>query len=121
MALGSIFATILFTVVGQLLIKQGMLQLGPAPTEASALPMFVIRAIFQWQVFLGLASAGLAAAAWMIAMSKNPISFAYPFMGGSIVLTLLLAPLLFGEHVPLQRWIGVLIVCVGIIIAAQGK
>ncbi len=121
MKLAPIFATVLFTVVGQLLIKQGMLQLGAAPSETSKLPLFAIKAVFQWQVFLGFVSAGLAAAAWMIAMSRSAISFAYPFMGLSIVLTLLLAPLCFGEHVPMQRWVGVLIVCAGIVIAAQGK
>jgi drug/metabolite transporter (DMT)-like permease len=116
-----IFATVLFTVVGQLLIKQGMLQLGAAPNDTSRLPLFALKAVFQWQVFLGFVSAGLAATSWMVAMSRNTISFAYPFMGLSIVLTLLLAPLCFGEHVPTQRWVGVLIVCVGIVIAAQGR
>ena len=39
---------------------------------------------------------------------------AYPFMALAIVLVLALSPLVFGEQVPVIRWFGVLIVCIGL-------
>mgnify|MGYP006188793739 CR=1 FL=1 len=112
--------TICFTVVGQLLIKMGMVELGPSPHEVREIASFVLRAFLNWKVFAGLVSAVLAAVAWMMALSRTDISFAYPFMGLSIVLVLALAPSLFGEHVPLTRWAGVATVCIGLWVAAQG-
>jgi uncharacterized membrane protein len=43
---------------------------------------------------------------------------AYPFMALAIVLVLALSGALFGEIVPLNRWMGVAIVCVGLVVAA---
>jgi uncharacterized membrane protein len=40
-------------------------------------------------------------------------------MGLAIVLVLALTPLVFGERVPLTRWLGVLVVCVGLWIASR--
>jgi multidrug transporter EmrE-like cation transporter len=112
--------TILFTVVGQLLIKMGMSEMGASPGELDQLFWFALKSFLNWKVLGGLTSAGAAAVAWMMALSRTEISFAYPFMGLSIVLVLAFAPAMFGEHVPMSRWIGVGVVCLGLWIAAQG-
>ncbi len=111
--------TIFFTVIGQLLLKRATLELGLAPTQAAEIAAYLVRAFLNWQVLGGLASAVLAAALWLGAVSRSNISFAYPFMGLAIVLVLTLSPFLFGEQIPWNRWLGVLIVCVGIWVAAQ--
>ncbi len=115
----SIFLTIVFTVAGQLLVKQGMIEVGRGPTQAALLPQFVWRALTNLKVISGLACAVAAAVAWMIALSRTDLSLAYPFMGLAIVLVLALSPLLFGERVPVTRWLGALIVCVGLWVAAH--
>lgn len=114
-----IAGTIILTVGGQLLIKSATLELGAVPTQAQDILPFIFRAYQNWKVLAGLASAVLASVCWLGAVSRSNISFAYPFMGLAIVLVLLLSPLFFGELVPWNRWLGVLIVCVGILIAAR--
>lgn len=114
-----IFLTIVLTVAGQLLVKHGMTQIGKAPSDASQLPMFMLKAIFHPPNFFGLASAVLAATCWMGALSRCDLSFAYPFMALAIVLVLALTPALFGEHVSAKQWIGVGIVCVGLWIGSR--
>jgi multidrug transporter EmrE-like cation transporter len=111
--------TILFTVTGQLLIKSATLSLGAIPTQFDQLLPFILRAYLNWKVLGGLACAVIASVCWLGAVSRSNISFAYPFMGFAIVLVLVLSPLLFGETVPWSRWVGVIVVCVGIWIAAQ--
>ena len=110
--------TVTFTVVGQLLIKQGMLDVGASPGRVELLPGFLWRTLTNPHVALGLASAVIAALCWTIAVSRSDLSFAYPFMGLAIVLVLALSPLLLGESVPLRRWLGVLIVCIGLFVAS---
>ena len=111
--------TIVFTVVGQILVKQGMTNIGGAPAEAKLLPAYALRAFTHARVLIGLGSAFVAAFWWTLAVSKTPLSLAYPFMGLAIVLVLVLSGALLGEHVKWNQWLGVAFVCVGIWLAAQ--
>ncbi len=60
----------------------------------------------------------LASLTWTIAISRLALNVAYPFLSLGLVLVLVCSGLFFGEAVPLNRWIGVAIVCVGLVIAA---
>lgn len=119
MALLFIFLTILLTVLGQLLVKQGMLEVGSSPNELLLLPQFVIAALFNWKVTSGLACAFGAALSWIVAISRSDLSFAYPFTAVGVVLVLLASSIIFDEVVPMTRWLGVLIVVIGIIVASR--
>ena len=111
--------TILFTVMGQLILKSAMLDVGAMPTNGRELVPYVIRTYLQWKVIVGMGLAFLASFFWMGAVSRSDISFAYPFMALPIVLVLLLSPAFFGERVPLARWGGVALVCVGLWVSAR--
>jgi drug/metabolite transporter (DMT)-like permease len=113
-----IFLTIVFTVMGQLLVKKGMLEVGAGPLHASVLVRFAWKTFTNPYVVLGLGSAVVAAVCWTVAISRSALSVAYPFMALAIVLVLALSGALFGEIVPLNRWMGVAIVCVGLVVAA---
>ena len=119
LALLLILLTILFTVIGQVLVKQGSVEVGHSPSQLREVPAFLGRAFTNWHVLLGLAAAGVAAGAWVAALSRSKLSFAYPFMGLAIVLVLAISGRMLGEEVPLTRWLGVGIVCIGILVAAR--
>ena len=116
-----IVVTIVFTVAGQLLVKKGMLEVGWSPTELSSVPGFIWAAFTNLSVVSGLACAVAGAVSWTMAVSRSPLSFAYPFMGLAIVLVLVLSGRLFGETVFVGRWIGVAIVCLGLAVAASSQ
>jgi multidrug transporter EmrE-like cation transporter len=119
MALLFIFLTVCFTVAGQVLVKQGMLEVGAAGSVGT-LPRLIVRALTNIKVVLGLALAVLAAVSWLVAISRSELSFAYPFMGLGIVLVLVLSGLVFHEQIPPTRWLGVLVVCAGLWIGSRG-
>ncbi|MCB0201795.1 MAG: EamA family transporter [Anaerolineae bacterium] len=114
-----LFISPTFTVAGQLLVKIGTLQVGASPTELNTLPRFLLQSLTNMRVVLGLACAIIVALIWIVAVSRADISFAYPFMDLAIVLVLALSPSLFGEHVPTTPWIGVAIVCAGILVTSR--
>jgi multidrug transporter EmrE-like cation transporter len=114
-----IFLTIAATVVGQLLVKRGMLQVGASPSHLALLPRFLLRAFTNISVIVGILCAILAAASWTVAISRLDLSVAYPFLGLGLVLVLALSSVFFGETVPLSRWVGVLVVCIGLVIASR--
>lgn len=119
MALLFILLTIVFTVAGQLLVKQGVLEVGTFG-GSGGLPRLVLRAMTNVKVVLGLALAVLAAVSWLVALSRSDLSFAYPFMGLAIVLVLALSGLIFGERVPVTRWLGLALVCAGLWLSSRG-
>ena len=112
-------ATILFTVVGQVLVKIGMLEVGPMPGDPSLWPRFGFLAFTHLKVAAGLLLAVPAALCWMGALSRASLSFAYPFMALSIVLVLVASSLFLGDAIPPLRWIGVALVCAGIVLVAR--
>jgi drug/metabolite transporter (DMT)-like permease len=114
-----IFLTVGFTVLGQILVKQGMLAVGASPTAIQSMPGFVLRALTNYQVVLGLGCAVIAALTWIIAISRSQLSYAYPFMTLTLVLVLLLSGFMFKETIPINRWLGAAIVCAGIIVSSR--
>jgi drug/metabolite transporter (DMT)-like permease len=115
-----IAATIGLTVAGQLLVKAGMIEVGSFPGQLDQAWSFMFNTLTNVKVLLGLTSAVLAALCWTAAVSVSDISFAYPFIALAIVLVLALSGLVFRESVPIARWMGVAIVCVGLVVAARG-
>jgi multidrug transporter EmrE-like cation transporter len=119
MGFAFIALTVLFTVIGQILVKQGMLEVGAVPPQLPAWPSFIGRALTNPRVFFGFGCAFVAALCWIVAVSKSPLSIAYPFMGLGIALVLVLSGVVLGEEVPVKRWLGVLVVCGGLWLASQ--
>ncbi len=107
-------------VVGQLMLKLGMGQVGQISAESLAEPLaLALRTLTCPLVIVGLGLYGLGAAAWLAVLSRTPLSLAYPMLALSYVLIPLLAWLLLGESVPGVRWAGVAVICVGIYLVSR--
>jgi uncharacterized membrane protein len=113
-----IASTISFTVFSQLLIKAGMVEVGTLPTQMDAIPLFFINSLTNPKVILGLTMAIMAALTWIGAASMSDLNYIIPFVSLTIVLVLVLSGILFGEQIPTNRWFGVIMVCLGLIVAA---
>jgi len=117
-AIAAILMTITFTVVGQFLVKIGMREMGPCPQESGQLIAFLLRSLSNPKVIAGLACAVAAALAWMAALSRVPLSLAYPFMTLPMVIVLALSSVLLREVTPWNRWAGVAVVCIGLVVSS---
>jgi uncharacterized membrane protein len=102
---------LLFTVVGQLLVKKGAGQL----TDAKSVLAYALN---PW-VISGLTSAVIAAASWIKALQHYRLNYAYPFMSLSFLFVALLSSLIFGEEMKTQQWLGLGVVLVGLWIASR--
>jgi multidrug transporter EmrE-like cation transporter len=116
-----IVMTILFTVYGQIVIKWQAAQAGPLPIAVPDKLVFLLRLFFlnPW-VLSGLFAAFLASLAWAAAMTKFPLSHAYPFMSIAFVLVLFLSALFFHEPLSWQKLVGMTFIVGGIIVGSQG-
>lgn len=67
-----------------------------------------------WQFAASGACALAAMFVWMYVLKKYEFSLAYPLLSISYIIGLLAAYFFFHETIPLTRWIGVVIVMVGV-------
>jgi multidrug transporter EmrE-like cation transporter len=113
--------TILLTVFGQLILKWQVALAGPLPPTASAKAAYFLGLLFRPWILGAFAAAFLASIAWMAAMTKFNLSYAYPFMSLTFVLVLLLSWLLFHEPLSVSNVIGLLLIIAGIIVGSQAQ
>ncbi|MEA5616575.1 EamA family transporter [Cronbergia sp. UHCC 0137] len=115
-----ILLTILFTVYGQIVIKWQVNSTGNLPTEVMNKIGFILNLLLNPWIISGLASAFLASLSWMAAMSKFPLSYAYPFMSLSFVLVVFLSSVFFREPITIPKTMGMALIIAGIIIGSRG-
>jgi len=60
-----------------------------------------------------------AFANWLYVLRWVPLSVAYPLTTAVQVLVAIAAWLLLGEHIPVTRWVGILLISGGIILSAK--
>ncbi len=113
MLLGSLF----FAVAGQLTLKSAMNEVGRiGATELASAGDTIGRAVREPRLWLGLFLFGISAVFWLVVLSRVDLSLAYPFVGLSYVVVVLVARLFLHEQVPALRWLGVIVVAIGIAI-----
>lgn len=61
----------------------------------------------------------IAGLAWMIAMTKFDISYAYPYTIFGFVLVLLFSSFLFGEPITWQKLVGLFFITIGLLISSK--
>lgn len=119
-ALLYILLWVAFTVAGEVLLKQGLLEVGAAPKSLGGILPFLAASMMNIRVLLGLACPIVATVVWLFALSYAQLSFAYPFTGLAIVLVLILSDVVLHESIPLTRWAGIVVVSAGLLLASRG-
>ena len=108
-----------FAVAGQMFMKQGLSGYQVSGiTIASAIPIFM-KMIFRPFVFIGFVLYLCSSFFWLVAISKVPLSYAYPMLSISYVLVLFLSWVIFKEQVGLIRWLGVAVIIFGVYLISR--
>lgn len=76
--------------------------------------------LFDPFIFTGLVATFASGLCWMATMSKLEIGYAYPFTSLGFVAVVLLSAALFGESLNAWRVVGVVLIAIGVSVAAQG-
>lgn len=114
-----ILTGVLLNAAAQLLLKAGTNALGViTPTAATAWPLAL--AIATNPHFLGgFACYGISVLIWIMALSRVPVSMAYPMLSIGYVVNALAAWYLFGEALTSGRWLGIGFVIIGVYVLAR--
>jgi multidrug transporter EmrE-like cation transporter len=119
MTLGPLLLAAFLGAAGQVLLKYGMTQIGALQLDAASIPASIVRMLTSPYVVGGLMVFGMGTFFWLVIMSRVPLSYLYPFSSLGIVLGLFAAWLLFHEHISPLRWLGMLVICVGVGLIAR--
>ena len=115
-----VMLTVVLTVYGQFVIKWQVLAAGDIPDGGAAKAQFVGQLLMNPWILSGLGAAFAASVCWMLAMTKLPLSQAYPYTAASFILIVIGGAWLFSEPLSIIRVAGVLLIGVGVIVAGLG-
>lgn len=116
-----ILLSISIAVGGQLLIKIGINRIGIVNLGSmDALKQLFLGVIKNPLVITGLFLYVISAAVWLIVLSAVDLSFAYPFLGFTYVMVLVISKFILKEDVSPIRWVGALIITIGVVVISRG-
>ena len=119
-ALILVFLSVIIGTIGQLCIKAAMLKIGPV---AFSTPAEIINS--GWQVmrqpliWVALPLYGIGFIIWAVVLSRLQLSFAYPLLAIGYLVNPLAAMVFFDEQIPPMRWIGIVVIMVGIVLVGR--
>jgi undecaprenyl phosphate-alpha-L-ara4N flippase subunit ArnF len=116
-----IFATLFFTIYGQLILKWRLGKLSFSFPEGGIIEKFVslLKLIFDPFIFSGFVSAFIASLFWMAAMTKFQITEAYPFMSLAPAIVFILGVWLLNETFTWGKVLGLVLIMIGIVVTVR--
>ena len=118
-SLGLLLFAVVTAATGQVILKHGM-QIATSRAAASHSSLVLRAATSPW-VLLGLVVFGISAIAWLAALSKVPLSVAYPFNAVGYLVILLASIVVLHERANLLTWVGSLMVVSGLVLVVLTK
>ena len=116
-----ILLSVSIAVGGQLLLKIGIDRIGVNGSGSMRSLISLFSGIIKSPMVLtGLFLYFISAAIWLVVLSTVDLSFAYPFIGITYVIVLVLSRFVLKEEVNPLRWAGALIITVGVVVISRG-
>ena len=111
---------IVSVVTAQLLLKIGMRNFGGFALDTiKSDPTVLIRIFLNPYVFIGMLCYVVNVFLWFDIVSKENLSYVYPFLSLAYAAVVLASALVLGEQLSWQRLIGVGVIMAGVFIVSQ--
>jgi multidrug transporter EmrE-like cation transporter len=114
-----ILFTVLTNAAAQIMLKKGMLAIGPLALDGANLIATVLRVGLNPWVFAGLTMFVVSMVSHLIVLSKVELSFAYPFLSLAYVVVAAYAFFAFREDVNAMRIAGIGLICLGTLLVSR--
>ena len=106
--------------VGNVLLSKGMKEIaGSDPTWPAQWAPVLLKAAISPTVLVGAALFIVFFILWAIALSRADLSFVLPAVSFEVVLNVLFATWFLEEIVSPVRWLGVALICIGVLLVAR--
>lgn len=114
-----ILTGVLLNACAQLLLKAGTNAVGHFDFHASNLIPVGLKLAFQPYIMGGMACYAVSLVVWIMALSRVPVSIAYPMLSIGYVINAFVAWQWFGEALSAQKLLGIGFIVVGVYVVAR--
>jgi multidrug transporter EmrE-like cation transporter len=118
-ALPLIFTGVMLNALAQLMLKQGMRQIGHFEFTPAVLFSMSWRIGTNGYVVFGLACYVVSVAVWLLALSRVDVGFAYPMLSVGYIVTAIAAWYFFGEALTPIRIAGIVVIMAGVFLISR--
>ena len=115
-----ILVGVVLNALAQLLLKLGANKLGPEPFARGSILENMLAVLSQWPYWLGFSFYGISLVVWIVALTRVPVTIAYPMLSIGYVLNALIARYWLGETLAFTGWAGIAFICIGVSLIARG-
>ena len=105
--------------VAQSLLKLGANRLGHLEWGAQQIWHTGVRIMTEWPFVLGFGCYGVSVLVWILALTKVPVTVAYPALSLGYIMNGLIAHYWLGEPLDLRWWGGIALICAGVALIAR--
>lgn len=111
---------VLLNAAAQLLLKAATRTSGALVSDAGNVSWSAAEGLLRTApLWAGLACYGVSVLLWLGALSRVPVSIAYPMLSIGYVVNAFAAAILFGEALTVAKMSGILLIVAGVVILAR--
>ena len=118
-AFALVLTGVLLNAVAQLLLKAGTNAVGHFDFHLGNVIPIGMKIAFQPYIIGGMACYVVSLVVWIMALSRAPVSIAYPMLSIGYVINAFVAWQWFGEPLSAQKLLGISIIVVGVYLVAR--
>ena len=116
-----ILAMVVCANAGDLMLKRGMTKIGAVEISASGLQHAFLATITNGTIWIGIVFLAGFMLSYMTVLSWADYSYVMPAGAFGYALLTLLAVVFLHETVSPRRWIGVVLICLGVLLVGQTR
>jgi multidrug transporter EmrE-like cation transporter len=114
-----VLAGVLLNAAAQLLLKAGTNRVGEFGFSLGNIVPIGTQLIASPPILAGLGCYVVSVVVWILALSRVPVSVAYPMLSLGYVVNAFAAWMLFGESLAAQKLVGIGFIIVGVFLVAR--
>lgn len=116
---GLVLTGVLLNAAAQLLLKAGTTAVGHFDFHVENILPVGMKLAFQPYILGGMACYAVSLVVWIMALSRTPVSIAYPMLSIGYVINAFVAYFWFGEALASQKLLGIGFIIVGVYLVAK--
>ena len=116
---GLIFTGVMLNAAAQILMKAGTNIIGHFEFSLENVVPIGWKLATEWHIITALFCYGISVVVWILALSRVPVSIAFPMLSMAYVVNALAAYYLLGEPFSTTKLVGMAVIIVGVIIISR--
>ncbi len=116
---GLVLTGVVLNAVAQSLLKLGTNRVGELSFSLGNALDTATRILTQWPFLLGFAAYAISLVVWIAALTRVPVTVAYPMLSIGYVINALIARYWLGETMSLGGWSGIALIGIGVWLVAR--